>query len=103
MSAWLVARTAADRASGPGPEADALAAVLDAASPSRADEPWRADLWRALDTASLAALIAEDGDTGLADTTLMDASGLAAGLPCRESLAVILTAIWDESRNAVAA
>jgi len=103
MTAWLEALTAAGRAFDPGPEARALAGIIACAAPSNAGELWRADPWRALDTASLAALIAEDGDTDLADATLMDASGLAAHLPCRDALAAILTAIWDESRNAVAA
>lgn len=104
MRAWLEAGTATARAFACGtPQASALGEILAASAPSLAGEPWRAGLWRALNTASLASLIAEDGDTALADATLLDAAGIAAQVPCRAALAVILTAIWDASRNEVAA
>lgn len=104
MNAWLAAGTAAARAFDAGsPQALALAAITADSAPSLAAEPWRPALWRVLGAASLASLFAESGDTGPADDTLMDAAGFAAGLPCRDSIAVILTAIWDAARNEVAA
>lgn len=104
MTAWLAAGTAAVRAFDAGsPQALALAAVVADSAPSLAGEPWRPALWRALGAASLASLLAESGDTGPADDTLMDAAGFAAGLPCRDSIAVIATAIWDASRSEVPA
>lgn len=104
MKAWLAAREAAARAFRYDTrEALALAVIVAASGLTHADEPWGADLWRALDTASLASLIAEDGDTDLADETLMKATGLAAHVPCRDAFAVVLTAIWDASRDGVPA
>lgn len=102
MTAWLDAQTAASRAFEPRTEpALACAVVIRAAAPSREGEPWRAALWRALDTASLASLHA--GDTGLADATLLDAAGLAATVPCQQALTTVLVAIWDATRDGVTA
>jgi hypothetical protein len=66
----------------------------------RPGEPGRAALWQVLDAASFAALL---GDREAAGERLLAASGHAAGLPCRPALAVILTAIWDGSRDEVTA
>jgi hypothetical protein len=100
VTAWLAARDAASAMAAPDSAlAHALGLVLAAAGPSRAGEPWRPELWRVLEAASLACLITAD-DRETAGTALLDASGHAAGLPCAPAVRVVLTAIWDEGGGA---
>jgi hypothetical protein len=103
VTAWHAARdAAASAAAGSPPKAvQALGVVLAAAGPSNAAAGWRAGLWKALDTASLAMCHAADGDTATAGDLLLDASGHAAGLPCAPALRVVLAAAWDQAREQV--
>jgi hypothetical protein len=104
MAAWMDSRTAAAGAFPPcTPLSHALTAVVSASGPSLADDPERGALWRALNAAAGACLIAEEGDPDIAGPLLLDASGLAAQSACREALASVLAAIWDLVITEVAA
>ena len=104
MAAWTEARRAlaAMRESG-SPVCTALRMIIVAAGPSSAAEPWRPAFARALDAASVAALLARDGDPGIADMALSGASDFTGKVPQREAFGVVLAALWDVSREEVPA
>ena len=102
MTAWLEAGIAASRAFDPGTKgAEALSVIRDYASPSRAWESHRAPMWRSLDNASLACLLAGRGDAEASFGYLLDAFRYAVSLPCTAALAGILTIIRESSRTGV--
>jgi hypothetical protein len=104
QAAWDAACATAGELAGAGnPLSRALSEVLGAAAPWRADEPWRADLYRALDAACYAWLMATGGAPDLADKGLLAAADFAENIPCREPFGAVLAAIWDLSRAEVAA
>lgn len=102
-AAWAKARDAASHVTASPELTQALGLVLADAAPSLHAAEWRPALWRCLDAASLAILLAADGDRDAAGDMLLVASGHAAGLPCAPALRVALTAAWDQAREQVTA
>jgi hypothetical protein len=101
MAAWIAAGEAASAMS--GPVSAALGVIVTASAPSRASDPRRPALQRALDAASVAALLVRNGDTGIADMALADACDYTAKVPQSEAFGTVLAALWDVSRAEVAA
>ena len=102
MFAWMAARQAAEAMAVQGSPVDrALSMIIAAAGPSATAESWRPALQRALDAASVAALLTRNGDAGLADMALADASDYTAKVPQSEAFGTVLAALWDVSREEV--
>ena len=90
--AWNEAVTASVRAFPQGtPADDALGVLTGACDPDRGGGAWRADLWRALDAASLAALTAMDGDVAATGVLVSAALDAAVPLPDEKRAAVSVT------------
>lgn len=103
MASWTAARAAAAGVTADTAVVHALGLILAAAAPSHDGAPWRPALRESLDCASLACLLAADGDLDTAGGLLLDATMFATELPYRPAVRVILTAIWDGSQTEVAA
>jgi hypothetical protein len=99
IAAWTAARDAA-AAITDGPVCGALGEIIAASGPSQSPS---AALQRALDASALACLIARNGDTDLTALALGEASDFTGKVPQRDAFATVLAAIWDMSREEVAA